>query len=104
MVDDTGYNNETAKGDHNDIQAVLRAAVISEKRRSRMISMSSMSELDRYRAGSMNSVSGRSQGGYGYPANPAGYGPSGNNGKMPPQLPLPNYSDFAHTRKAQTAL
>lgn len=106
MVDDTGYNNETAKGDHNDIQAVLRAAVISEKRRSRMVSMSSMSELDRYRAGSMNSVSGRSQGGYGYPspANPAGYGPSGNNGKVPAQLPLPSYSDFAHTRKAQTAL
>jgi len=107
QVEDTGYNNETAVGDHNDFQAVLRAAVISEKRRSRMVSMSSMTSLDRYRAGSMNSVNGRSQ----RPPSiaPAGYGPLGNSEKTPSysqasELPLPNYSDFAHTRKAQTAL
>ena len=103
QLDDTGYNNETAKGDHNDFDAVLRAAVISEKRRSRIVSMSSVTELDRYRTGSMSSMSGRAF------AHPPGYGPlqnqqspSHHSGQQAP--PQPKYADFAHLNKAQTAL
>ena len=47
------------KGDINDMEAVLRAAVISEKRRSRVISMSSMTDLsERYRTTSFTSQVG----------------------------------------------
>lgn len=106
MAEATAYTDELAKGDINDMQAVLRAAVISEKRRSRLISGSSLTDLERGRLGSVNSV--RSSNPTGPAVYPRGYGPPSfiqqgypNDG---PSAPAPNYKDFAHLRKAQTAL
>lgn len=90
---DDGYNDVTKKGDINDMEAVLRAAVISEKRRSRVISMSSMTDLtERYRTTSFNSQMSIPE--------KSGYYPSHHDGS---RLPLPGYEEFAK-RTAQTQL
>ena len=78
----------TVKGDHNDMDAVLKAAIISEKRRSRAVSMSSMTSLNdmKFRSGSYTSETRF---------------PSHERGEIEP---IPSYNEVVGTGHIQTNL